>query len=385
MPLLIPLCCAAPWILGPIVIVLRSRRSRDLADVSAAPPADPPLVSAIIPARNERKHIEACLRSVLATTYPALEVIVVDDHSTDTTGSLARGIAAVDPRLRVLDNLALPAGWLGKQWACATGAAAAGGEILLFADADTRHTPTLVARSVNAMRASAADLFTLAGRQDMHSAWERLVQPQIFALLASRYGGSEQVTNARRPVDVIANGQFIMMPATVYRAQGGHAAVRDKAAEDLALAQRFKAAGLRVVLMMATDFLSTRMYEGLRELVAGWGKNVFAAGRETALGGAAGRAAFPVLLPLVPLTILAPAIVLPVAAVGLLPAGWLVWSGVCVAASLAFWISVYGYMRQRVWWALLYPVGAAVVFYIMLRAVLRGRRIEWKERAYLTQ
>lgn len=385
MSLLIPLCAAAPWVVGPIVILLRARRSRDLAEIPPSPPEDAPLVSVIIPARNERRHIAACARSVLDTTYPKLEVIVVDDHSTDGTGDLARSVAAADSRLRVVDNPALPDGWLGKQWACATGAAQARGEILLFADADTRHTPTLLARSVNAMRERGADLFTLAGRQDMHGAWERLIQPQIFALLASRYGGSEQVNRARRPVDVIANGQFIMIPTDVYRAQGGHAAVRDKAAEDLALAQRYKAAGLRVVLMMAVDHLSTRMYDGLRELIAGWGKNVFAAGRDTALAGALGRALYPVLLPIVPLVILAPAIILPSAAAGTLSRAWFVWSSASVAASLLFWLAVYRYMRQRVWWALLYPIGSAAVLYIVVRAVLRGRRIEWKERAYVTQ
>lgn len=325
------------------------------------------------------------MRSVLDTTYPNLEVLVVDDHSTDATAALARAAAPRDARLRIIDNPPLPDGWLGKQWACATGAEHALGEILLFADADTRHTPTLVARSVHALEAMGADLFTLAGRQDMHGAWERLIQPQIFALLAARYGGSEAVTRARRPVDVIANGQFIMIPSGVYSAQGGHAAVRDKAAEDLALAQRYKSAGLRVVLMMAADHLSTRMYEGLRELIAGWGKNVFAAGRDTALGGALGRALYPVLLPLVPLTFLAPAILLPVAAVGLLSTGWLAWSAASVLASLAFWVAVYAYMRQRVAWALLYPLGSAAVLYIVLRAVVRGRRIEWKERTYVTQ
>lgn len=343
-----------------------------------------PLVSVIIPARNERRNIQACLRSIVATTCTRVEVIVVDDHSTDGTAALAREVAAVDGRVRVIANPPLPDGWLGKQWACATGAAHARGELLLFTDADTRHAPTLLVRSVNALRSRGADLFTLAGRQEMRGAAERLVQPHMFAMLAARYGGSEQVSRARRPIDAIANGQFIMIPAVTYAAQGGHAAVRNSAAEDLALAQRYSAAGLRVVLMMASDHLSTRMYASLRELVDGWRKNVFAAGRTAMPGGAVGRAFFPVLLVAPPVAWIAPAVVLPVAAAGGLSAPWLLWSGVAVAASLAFWAAVYRYMRQRAGWALLYPIGAAVVLYIAVAAILGGRRIQWKERTYVT-
>jgi chlorobactene glucosyltransferase len=339
----------------------------------------------IIPARDERRNIEACLQSVLSTTYPRLEVIVVNDHSTDDTGAIARAVAAVDARVHVIDDPDLPQGWLGKQWACENGAAAARGALLLFADADTRHTPTLLARSVNAVATERADLFTLAGRQEMHGAWERLVQPHVFAMLAARYGSSERVTHARRPLDVIANGQFIMIPTATYHARGGHARVRDMAAEDLALAQQYKAAGLRVVLMMAVDHLSTRMYASLAELVAGWGKNVFSAGRTTMPGGAMGRLLFPFLLLLTPAAWVAPPLALCLSLAGVLSAAWLLWSVVCVAAALLFWVGVYSYMRQHAAWALLYPVGAAVMLYIAAGAITRGRRIEWKGRAYITR
>src|SRR6185437_14783611 len=117
-----------------------------------------PLVSVIIPARNEARNIERCVRSVLASTYPSLEVIVVDDHSTDATGSIARAMAAHDSRLVVIDAPDLPAGWFGKQWACATGARAARGQLLVFTDADTRHAPDLLSRAVNALRDRDASL-----------------------------------------------------------------------------------------------------------------------------------------------------------------------------------------------------------------------------------
>jgi chlorobactene glucosyltransferase len=149
---------ALPWLAAPLVVWWRTRDSRSLDDYPADAPPQPALVSVVIPARDEARNVARCLHSVLATSWPALEVLVVDDHSTDGTGDIARTIAARDPRVRVLDNPPLPDGWMGKQWACATGAAAARGEVLAFVDADTTHAPDLLPRAVAAMRARGAAL-----------------------------------------------------------------------------------------------------------------------------------------------------------------------------------------------------------------------------------
>src|SRR5690348_7901611 len=167
--------------------MLRVRRSHSLAEESSEPPSPAPRLSVIVPARNEARNIGRCVQSILATTYPALELIVVDDHSVDRTGDIARAAGASDARLRVLANPPLPDGWFGKQWACATGAAAATGELLLFTDADTWHAPELAVRAVNALRRSHADLLSVVGRQETHSFWERLLQPQILWMLLARY------------------------------------------------------------------------------------------------------------------------------------------------------------------------------------------------------
>ncbi len=140
-----------PWIVVPIFTVFRGRSSPGLDQESADPPAPAPQVSVIIPARNEARNIERCVRSVLSTTYPNVDVIVIDDDSTDGTGEIARGIAADDARLRVVESDPLPDGWFGKQWACAKGARLAPGDILCFTDADTRHSRDLLSRSLNAM------------------------------------------------------------------------------------------------------------------------------------------------------------------------------------------------------------------------------------------
>jgi Glycosyltransferases involved in cell wall biogenesis len=98
----------------------------------------------------------------------------------------------------VIDNAALPEGWFGKQWACQNGARAARGEIICFADADTTQSPDLITRSVNAIERRHADLFSVAGRQELGGFWEKLVQPQMFGLLIIRYGGTDSVTNSKR-------------------------------------------------------------------------------------------------------------------------------------------------------------------------------------------
>jgi chlorobactene glucosyltransferase len=379
------LVATLPWVVIPPLAMLRVARSRSLAEESSSPPSSAPLLSVVVPARNEARNIARCVRSLLASTYPALELIVVDDHSTDGTGDIAHDVAAGDRRFRLIQNPPLPNGWFGKQWACATGAAAATGRLLLFTDADTLHGPELATRAVNAMVGRQAALLSVAGRQETHSFWERLLQPQILWILLARYGGTESVSNARRPEDVIANGQFMLVRREAYDEIGGHAAVRDKVAEDLALAQRFFRAGYRVVLVRAEHELSTHMYASLRELIDGWGKNVFAGGIDAMPGGAVGRLLFPFVLPLIPLMALAPWFALGAAIAGLLGNASLVWSVICVLASLIWWALIYRGFEQSVLLALLYPVGAAVVLYVMLRAIARGRRVGWKGRQYVAR
>jgi len=373
---------ALPWLLVPFLAIARGHRSRTLDEESDVPPDPPPPVSVIVPARNERRNIERCVRSISASTYPALEVIVIDDHSTDGTGALAREVAAGDARIRVVDNPDLPDGWFGKQWACATGASRARGSLLCFTDADTMHAPDLLTRSVNAMLTRGADLLSIAGTQEMRSFWERVLQPQMFYMLTLRYGGTEHVSRARRAEDVIANGQCLFVQRDAYESLGGHAAVRDTVAEDMALAQRFYRGGKRVAVVLGTAQLSTHMYASLGELVRGWGKNVYAGGRQAMLGGALGRLLFPLVLLTLPVLTLAPVVVLLIALAGALGPEWLHWSAISVGATLFWWLMMYGYIDQPRRYAFAYPLGALLLLYIIVGAIARGDRVAWKGRSY---
>jgi hypothetical protein len=166
---------------------------------------------------------------------------------------------------------------------------------------------------------------------------------------------------------------------------GGHALVRDRVAEDLSLAQEWIRARRRIALLLAIEQLSTHMYASLAELVGGWRKNIYAGGRHAALGGRAGRALYPLLLPAMPLLGLAPPVALVVAAVGLLSSAWLLWSAIVVVASVGFWSAIYRFMREPALYALVYPLGFVMLFYIAVGAVARGRRVEWKARRYVAR
>ncbi|MDQ2932359.1 MAG: glycosyltransferase, partial [Gemmatimonadota bacterium] len=213
-----------PWVLGPLIMIWRSRDSPSLDDESAVVPPNPPLVSVIVPARNEARNIERCARSILRTTWPALELIIVDDRSEDDTGAIVHALAATDPRVHVIDGTPMPAGWVGKPWACAQAAKIARGSTLIFTDADTVHAPELIVRTMHAMSARNLDFFTVGGSQELASFWERVVQPQVFYILATRYGGAGAVNRAHKSRDKVANGQYICMTRKAYDASGGHEA-----------------------------------------------------------------------------------------------------------------------------------------------------------------
>jgi chlorobactene glucosyltransferase len=227
---------ALPW-LTPFATLARLADTRpNLSDV---PPISGELVSVIIPARNEADTMETVVRSVLGSAYRPLELLVVDDCSTDATAPILQRLAAEDSRVRVVDGAPLPEGWYGKPWACDQGYREARGDLLLFTDADTRHHPELLGRAVGALRRERAGLLTVAPHQRCVTFWERLVMPQIWLLLGLRYH-PQRVNRARSARDVIANGQFILVSREAYEAAGTHAVVRHEVAEDLALSHSWR-------------------------------------------------------------------------------------------------------------------------------------------------
>jgi chlorobactene glucosyltransferase len=367
---------ALPW-LAPFAVIPRLANQRP--NLSDSPSASEGLVSVIIPARNESAVIETVITSVLASAYQPIEVLVVDDRSTDDTAARVSALAESDPRLRLVVGGELPPGWYGKPWACLQGYRAARGELLLFTDADTRHAPGLLGRAVGALRQSEADLLTVAPRQRCETFWERIVMPQIWLLLGVRYHPA-RVNHSRRARDVIANGQFILMSRASYEAVGTHEAVRGQVAEDLALAQAVVRRGGRLHFAFAERLMETRMYEGLGPLVEGWSKNVYLGGRRSFPEEPIRRALVPVMLALAFCFWLAPPVAVLLGALG---GGS---SPAAIAATLfaaLFWCLICFGMQIPPVYGLGYPLGAAVALFIAARSTWRGRRrVEWRGRTY---
>jgi len=232
------------------------------------------------------------------------------------------------------------------------------------------------------MRARGSDLLTVAGSQEAGGFWERLIQPQIFSIMLQRFGGTELVNRSRSVSQKIANGQCIWVRRDAYDALGGHAAVKHEVAEDLALAQLWFRAGRTVTLVLGLSQLWTRMYTSLRELIDGWGKNIYAGGRKAMPFGVVGRAIYPLLLVTPGLFGMVPPIVLALGLLGMVGSTALTWAAIATIANTVWWLLVYAWLRLSPVYALLHPLGAAMVLYIALGAIVRGRRVRWKDREY---
>jgi chlorobactene glucosyltransferase len=248
---------------------------RRLTDYARAPlPPNPPRVSVLVPARNEESNLERLILSLLAQDYTNLEIIVLDDHSTDRTPEIIGVLAAKDSRIRVLEGSELPAEWLGKNWACHQLARAATGEVLVFTDADTIWQPDGVRLIVQAMTRTRADALSAWPEHPTTGWFSSVVQPvQQWSLLA--FLPIFLVPVRAFPVAVAAIGQLIAFRRAAYDAVGGHEAVRGSVIEDMALARNIKRAGLRFQLMNAVGTVSCAMYSDTREVWDGFAKNVY--------------------------------------------------------------------------------------------------------------
>ena len=233
-------------------------------------PATPPRASILIPARDEEGAIGACVGAALASTHADVEVIVLDDGSSDRTASIVREIAARDPRVRLEAAPPLPAGWNGKQHACQVLSTLSERPVLVFVDADVRLAPEGAARLAAALER--ADLVSGVPRQLMATWSERLLIPMINVLIL----GYLPVPLMRRRGDPSLGagcGQLMAVRADSYRRSGGHAAIRASRHDGLKLPRAFRSAGLRTDLVDGTPLARCRMYADAASLTSGLLKN----------------------------------------------------------------------------------------------------------------
>ncbi len=242
---------------------------------SELPPRPPP-VSVLVPARNEDRNIEACVRSLLAQEYPNFEIIVLDDQSEDRTGEILKRLAQEDPRLRILKGEPLPEGWVGKNWACHQLAQTACGTFFLFTDADTRHHPRMLTDTMALALRTNADLLSGVPRQETATWPEVLTVPMVPWTMHTLV---PVLLTRALPLPFLARaiGQFMLFRREAYERTGGHAAVRGVVVEDFALPGRAKRFGLRVELVDASTRVVARMYHNFTEAWNGFAKSLFGA------------------------------------------------------------------------------------------------------------
>ncbi|MCJ7630302.1 MAG: glycosyltransferase [Longimicrobiales bacterium] len=371
-----------PWLAVGLFMALCFRTPRGLPPGAPWGEGEAPFVSIIVPARNEEANIGECVSSLAALDYPAFEVLVVDDESSDRTAEIVEGLSnGSASELRLIRGRPLADGWFGKPWACWQGAEQARGELLLFTDADTTHAPGLLSQAVRGLREGEADVLTLLGRQVMGSFWEQLLQPQFFMLLAARFPrvGTPQKPHQWR--HAIANGQYLLFRRAVYEALGGHRAVAGEVVEDMRLAQLLVRGGWKLAVR-ATEGLQTRMYRSLGDLVEGWSKNVATAALQSTAPWL-----LPIIMPLsmlvgVTLWLLPPALLTWALVTGNQGVP-LAWGVVTTGLGVWIWVRASVLMKGNPLYGLIFPLGSLLGGYIFLKSWWRGTRIQWKGRTYL--
>jgi hypothetical protein len=231
-------------------------------------------VSVLLPVRDEAERVAECLTRLLAQRQvPQLEILVLDDASTDATADVVKAVATGDPRVTLLHGVDPPAGWLGKPHACHQLARAATGSVLVFVDADVLLEPHAVAATVNQLRELGLALVSPYPKQVAVTVAERLVQPllQWSWLTTLPLRVAERST---RPSLGAANGQLLAVDAAAYERAGGHGAVRNEVFDDLALLRAVKRAGGRGTVTDGTALATCRMYTGWADLRDGYTKSL---------------------------------------------------------------------------------------------------------------
>jgi len=250
---------------------------------SSLPSRKDPLVSIIVPARNEERNIRRCVESLLEQDYDNYEVVVVDDGSTDATPRILDELLASHCNahrlhvLRLRNNL--PRGWAGKPHAVHKGTQEAQGEWLLFTDADTWHAPNALRSSLAQAIEERADMFTIGTTQELPTFWDKVLMPMAYMGISALY--PPKLVNDPLSKVAIANGQYILIRREVYDALGGYARpeLRDSLVDDRDLARVVKEQGYKLHLVDGSGLVSVRMYRGLGEIWRGWRKNAYLGNR----------------------------------------------------------------------------------------------------------
>lgn len=376
--------------------------ARNRSQFQALPPAEKPptenmdrpdqlpTLSVLIPARNEEKNISPCVLALRGNAGVDYEVVILDDHSEDNTAKTIEQLKRGDPRVRMIQGKPLPAGWNGKQHACAQLAEAAQHERLLFIDADVRLAPTALARIVAELDRSDAGLISGFPRQLTESPVEWLLLPLINFLLLG-FLSLRKLRRTTEPEFAAGCGQLFATTKAAYDQAGGHAAIRASRHDGVTLPRRYVASGQKIDVFDATDLAQVRMYQGAAATWQGLAKNADE-----------GLAKPGLILPATLLLLLGqvvPVVVLLVDVFGYESSGneggfFPLKSPACLlffVATLLVYLPRLDAVRrfkQPLLAAVLHPLGVVVFLMIQWSSLiggLMGRRVEWKGRGVASE
>ncbi len=331
--------------------------------------ASSPLVSVLIPARNEALNIGNCLAGLLAQNYKNLEIIVLDDHSDDKTAEIVQEFAKHYPQIRLVQGRPLPPEWTGKNWACQQLSAAARGIIYVFTDADNTHSPNAVENTVRWMQRYDLSMLSAFPQQQTQTMPEQLSVPVVDMFV---YAGLPLwlTYTSTYPSLAAANGQWIAFTRQAYIELGGHLSVRSHVVEDVELSRATKQRGLRMLTTAGTDTVFCRMYKSFDEVWNGFTKNLFGLVGYNSIG-------FFALM-----TMLFLVCVLPYFTVWFADFRWISLGAIVLNVALRLAISV-KYKHPVLASTLLHPFSVGFVIAIGINSFIRVKqgKIEWKNRA----
>jgi glycosyltransferase involved in cell wall biosynthesis len=351
-------------------------------------PGEKPVVTVLIPAKDEGERIRTCILSAIKQDYPRVEVIAIDDRSTDNTGAVMDEMAREHPNLRVLHITEPPEqGWTGKNNALHQGSKIATGQWLLFVDSDVVLQPDVLTIALAVVRRKQFGMLSLLPALESGSLWESLMVPLCAGTAGTMYLISMNNIGEYKG-GAFANGQFMLMRRDAYDQIGGHVTVRDRYCEDVAIAKLFKEQGLRPRVSWGTDFCSVRMYSSLSAVIRGWSRIYYAA-----KVGSPWRILAAIFWVIFCSFSVIPAFAWGVyrvghpveASFGSVTASWLAGSIVHFLLMTTALAITYRWSRNPVWNSLLFlPMAGPMLLYILCRALKMcvTKKVEWRGTAY---
>lgn len=359
------------WLTHGLRVAIGAARLPRLQRSPQAKDEECPKISVIFAARDEEEKLGGALRTLLALHYPNLEIIAVDDRSTDATPAILAHHAAKDARLKVVRISELPAGWLGKPHALQQGYEASSGEWLLFTDADVQFAPDTLRRAVSLVRERNLDHLTLMCRLEMRGFWEKVVLT-FFGMTFHLSTDPQRVANPKS-ISYVGIGAFQMVRRSSYEASGMHRKLALEVVDDMKLAKIVRQAGAKSCVGVAEEHISVRWHAGLANIVRGVSKNFFAA------------ASFHLGLVLAHTLIILLAAVVPIAALPFVHGWALVFAAISVAISIGFQAVVGYVLKANPLYGLTQPIGALIYLYMVANSTvltLRQGGIVWRGTFY---